>query len=280
LGIAVFVFCIISTVVVAGVIVFFIVSKSRAGKNFTNDEVRKQRDYLKFLTNQLTHANKELEAFCYSVSHDLRAPLRSINGFSKVLLEDYADKLDEQGKNYLQRIIAASQRMGQIIEGLLNLSRVTHAEIHQERVDLSVLANTIAAELRQMQQDRCVEFIIGEGLVTRGDPQLLSIVLENLLGNAWKFTGKCLQAKIEFGITWYDGKPAYFVRDNGVGFDMAFAGKLFGVFQRLHSATEFEGTGIGLAIVQRIIHRHGGQIWAEGAVNQGATFYFTISSLT
>lgn len=280
MGIAVFVVCVISTAIVTGVTVSFVVSKSRADKNFTNDEVRKQRDYLEFLTNQLTHANKELEAFCYSVSHDLRAPLRSINGFSKVLLEDYADKLDVQGKNYLQRIIAASQRMGQIIEGLLNLSRVTHAKIDQKRVDLSVLANTIVAELRQAQQDRCVEFVIGEGLIAHGDPQLLYVALENLLGNAWKFTRKCPQAKIEFGITQYDGKPAYFVRDNGVGFDMAFAGKLFGAFQRLHSATEFEGTGIGLAIVQRIIHRHGGQIWAEGAVDRGATFYFTIASLT
>lgn len=279
MGIAVFVVCIVSTAVVTGGIVFFVVSKAGAGKGLTNDEVRKQRDYLESLTSRLTDANKELEAFCYSVSHDLRAPLRSINGFSKVLLEDYADKLDEEGKNCLQRIVAASRRMGQIIEGLLNLSRVTHVELHQKRVDLSVLANAIAGELRQTRQDRHVEFLIGEGLVAYGDPQLLYIVLANLLGNAWKFTGNRSHAKIEFGTTQYDGKPVYFVRDNGVGFDMTFAGKLFGAFQRLHPATEFEGTGIGLAIVQRIIHRHGGQIWAEGRVGQGATFYFTVASL-
>ncbi len=245
----------------------------------TDDELIKQRDHLEYLTNQLIQANKELEAFCYSVSHDLRAPLRSIDGFSKVLMEDYADQLDERGKNYLQRIIAASQRMRQIIEGLLILSRVTHTEIRQKRIDLTALANNIAEELRQTQPDRNVEFVIDEGLIAHGDPQLLRITLENLLGNAWKFTMKRPYAKIEFGITQYGEKPVYFVRDNGVGFDMAFVGKLFGAFQRLHSVTEFDGTGLGLAIVQRIIHRHGGQIWAEAEVDKGAVFYFTIASL-
>jgi PAS domain S-box-containing protein len=241
------------------------------------EELRKQRDHLEYLTSQLTVSNKELEAFCYSVSHDLRAPLRSINGFCKALMEDYPDKLDTQGKNYLQRVNAASQRMGQLIDDLLNLSRITRSEMRRKTVDLSALAKKIATELREAQPERQAEFIIAEKLIAYGDPQLLRIVLTNLLGNAWKFTGKRPRARIEFGVTKHDGKPVYFVRDNGDGFDMAFVNKLFGAFHRLHSTTEFEGTGIGLATVQRIIHRHGGQIWAEGAVDQGATFYFTFT---
>lgn len=241
------------------------------------NELRKQRDRLQHLTTQLTTVNKELEAFCYSVSHDLRAPLRSIDGFSKALMEDYADKLNAEGKNYLQRVCGASQRMGQLIDDLLNLSRITRNEIRRKTFGLSELVETIAAELQEKQPERHVEFVITNGLVVNGDPQLLRIGIENLLSNAWKFTRKHLQARIEFGVTEYEGKPAYFVRDNGVGFDMNYASKLFGAFQRLHSTTEFEGTGIGLATVQRIIHRHGGRIWAEGVVDQGATFYFTIT---
>lgn len=240
------------------------------------DELREQRDHLEYLASQLTAANRELEAFSYSVSHDLRAPLRSINGFCNTLMEDYAGMLDAQGKNYFQRVCAASQYMGQLIDDLLNLSRVTRSEMCRETVNLSALAKTIAQELRETQPGRKVEFVITHELVTSGDPNLLRIAFKNLLSNAWKFTRKRPHASIEFGITQGNEKPMYFIRDNGAGFDMAFVNKLFGAFQRLHSSTEFEGTGIGLAIVQRIIHRHGGRIWAEGDVDKGATFYFTI----
>ncbi len=236
----------------------------------------KQRDHLEYLTNRLTAANKELEAFCYSVSHDLRAPLRSVNGFCKALMEDYSDKLDAQGKNYLQRAMAASKFMGQLIDDLLNLSRITRSEMKCKKVDLSVLAKAVVSELQETEPERQAEFLIDEKLVVNGDPHLLQIALRNLLGNAWKFTRKRPRARIEFGVKPCDGKQVYFVRDNGAGFDMAFVNKLFGAFQRLHSTTAFEGTGIGLATVQRIIHRHGGRIWAEGAVDQGATFYFMI----
>ncbi|KCZ71445.1 PAS domain S-box [Candidatus Methanoperedens nitroreducens] len=227
-------------------------------------------------TAQLKAVNSELEAFSYSVSHDLRAPLRSIDGFSQALLEDYSEKLDPQGKDYLQRVRAASQRMSQLIDDLLALSRVTRREMKRERVDLSSLAKNIAGELKRREPGRKVEFIIAPGLVVNGDAPLLQIVLENLLGNAWKFTSKNKTSKIEFGITEHEGKPAYFVRDNGVGFDMAYADKLFTPFQRLHAATEFPGTGIGLATVKRIIQRHGGQVWAQGKVGEGATFYYTL----
>jgi len=227
-------------------------------------------------TTQLQAVNKELEAFAYSVSHDLRAPLRSIDGFSQVLLEDYASKLDEEGKDYLQRVRSASQRMAELIDDILNLSRLTRSEMRRETVDLSALAQAIATELRQSQPERQVEFIITPGLATKGDAHLLRVALENLLDNAWKFTNKRSPARIEFGYAETNGQSAYFVRDNGVGFDMAYADKLFGAFQRLHSSNEYEGTGIGLATVQRIIHRHGGNIWAESAVDQGATFYFTL----
>ncbi len=227
-------------------------------------------------TTQLQAVNKELEAFAYSVSHDLRAPLRSIDGFSQVLLEDYAGRLDEEGKDYLQRVRSGSQRMAELIDDILSLSRVTRGEMQREMVDLSTLAQTIATELQQSQPERQVEFIITPGLVTQGDAHLLWAALENLLGNAWKFTRGQPRARIEFSSAETDGQSAYFVRDNGVGFDMAYADKLFGAFQRLHSPSEFEGTGIGLATVQRIIHRHGGNIWAESAVDQGATFYFTL----
>jgi len=227
-------------------------------------------------TAQLEAANRELEAFSYSVSHDLRAPLRSIDGFSQALLEDCADKLNQEGKNYLHRVRAASQRMTQLIDDLLNLSRVTRSPVHREKVDLSAIARSIIAELKRAEPERQVEVRIAEGLTAICDGRLLRIVLENLLGNAWKFTSKRPSAKIEFGVTESGGKRVYFVRDNGAGFDMAYANKLFGAFQRLHSVNEFPGTGIGLATVQRIIHRHGGRVWAEGATGQGATFYFVI----
>ncbi len=227
-------------------------------------------------TAELAAVNKELKTFAYSASHDLRAPLRSIAGFSQALLEDYADKLDAEGLDYLHRVQAAAQRMGQLIDDLLKLSRVTRAEMRRETVDLSQMARTIAEELRKAQPERQVEFVIAEGLIAHGDAHLLQVALANLLDNAWKFTSKKPHARIEFGSTQHGGERVYFVRDNGAGFDMAYVGKLFGAFQRLHSTAEFEGTGVGLATVQRIIHRHGGRVWAEGAVKQGATFYFTL----
>jgi signal transduction histidine kinase len=227
-------------------------------------------------TTQLAAANKELEAFSYSVSHDLRAPLRSIDGFSLALLDDYADRLDEEGKVHLQRIRAATQRMGMLIDDLLNLSRMTRAEIRKDTVDLSSLARSVAEGLQEAQPERRIDFRIEDRLEAKADPRLVRVVLENLLGNACKFTSKRSSACIEFGKTHQNGNSAYFVRDNGAGFDPAYANRLFGAFQRLHGATEFPGTGIGLATVQRIIHRHGGQIWAEGAVDKGATFYFNL----
>ena len=228
-------------------------------------------------TAQLTAANRELEAFSYSVSHDLRAPLRAIDGFSQALVEDYAGRLDDQADDYLQRVRAATQRMGQLIDDLLRLSRVTRAEMRHVPVDLSTLAAEIVAELRKSAPQRTVETVIAPGLTTRGDPALLRVMLENLLGNAWKFTGRTEGARIEFAATRGDnGEPLFRVRDNGAGFDMTYVDKLFGTFQRLHSPDEFPGTGIGLATVQRVVHRHGGHIHAEGAPGGGATFTFTL----
>lgn len=227
-------------------------------------------------TNQLEYANKELEAFSYSVSHDLRAPLRSIDGFSIALLEDYMDKLDEQGKNYLHRVRTASQHMEHLIDDILNLSRVMRTEMQRLPVDLGSLAQSIADELSRNEPDRKVTFTITPGMMIEADRNLMGIVLENLIDNAWKFTSKHPTAKIEIGSMLRDGRQVYFVRDDGDGFDMAYAGKLFGAFQRMHTPDEFKGTGIGLATVRRIIHRHGGQVWAEAEKDKGATFYFTI----
>jgi PAS domain S-box-containing protein len=227
-------------------------------------------------TAQLETANKELEAFSYSVSHDLRAPLRSIDGFSQALLRGNADQLDEKGKHYLTRVRGATQRMEQLIDDLLNLSRVTRGEMRREQVDLGMIAKTVAAELKHVFPERPVDFFIAPDLLTEGDTRLLRVLLENLLQNAWKFTSKHSQAKIELGATELDGRKTFYVRDDGAGFDMNYADKLFAPFQRMHSQKEFEGTGIGLATVQRIIQRHGGRVWAEGAVDQGATFYFQL----
>jgi len=228
-------------------------------------------------TAQLETANRELEAFASSVSHDLRAPLRAMSGFSHLLLEYYGEKLDEQGRHYLQRMDQVSQRMGKLIDDLLSLSRLTRVEMRRERVDLSAMARGIGAELREREPGREVEFVVGERLSAQGDAQLLRVVLENLIGNAWKFTAKHPRARIEFGRLVHRGKSVYFVRDDGVGFDMAYVEKIFGAFQRLYPSTEFEGSGIGLATVERIITRHGGQVWAEGEVDKGATFYFTLT---
>jgi signal transduction histidine kinase len=225
----------------------------------------------------LEAANRELETFSYSVSHDLRAPLRSIEGFSQVLIEDYSDKLDEEGVGYLGRVKSASRRMSELIDDLLQLSRVTRAPMERSEVDLSSLSRVIVAELEREYPDRKVETVIRQTPKTRGDERLLRVVLENLLGNAWKFTARNREgSKIEFGSISKDGATVFYVRDDGAGFEMAYSKKLFGAFQRLHTEDEFEGTGVGLATVARIIHRHGGEVWAEGEVGKGATFYFTL----
>jgi len=220
-------------------------------------------------------ANRELEAFSYSVAHDLRAPLRGMNGFAQVLLDTYRDKLDAEGQDWLAEILLNAKKMGELIDGLLSLARVARGELNPERVDLSAIAREAASRLRASEPARTVEIVVQDGLGADVDIRLARALLENLLGNAWKFTGQAPAARIELGATVRDGAPAFFVRDNGAGFDMAFAAKLFAPFQRLHSATEFPGTGIGLATAQRIVHRHGGRIWAEGVVDVGASFYFT-----
>ena len=235
---------------------------------------------LKNTNRRLEGVNKELEAFSYSVSHDLRAPLRTIDGFSRILLEDYERSLDKEGRDYLGRVRNASQHMGYLIDDLLNLSRVTRSPLRREEVNLSELVSGVARELRESDPDREAEFTIKKDVTDWGDDSLLLVALKNLLGNAWKFTRNEPVARIEFGVReGHSNHPAdtvYYIRDNGAGFDMTYADKLFGAFQRLHGAQEFEGTGIGLATVQRIVHRHGGRVWAEGAVGKGATFYFTL----
>lgn len=227
-------------------------------------------------TTELTAVNRELEAFAYSVSHDLRAPLRAIDGFSQALLEDYLPRLDGQGQDYLRRVQAASRRMGQLINDLLKLSRLTRGEMNYEPIDMSLIARGLAVELQKQDPHRQVEFHIQPNMVVTGDGRLIHIALENLLGNAWKFTAKTPQASIEFNCKYIDDTLTYFVKDNGAGFDMTYVDKLFGAFQRLHASHDYEGSGIGLVTVQRIIHRHGGRIWAEGQVGHGASFYFTL----
>ncbi len=239
-------------------------------------EAKRTQDALARARDALEASNSELESFSYSVAHDLRAPLRSIDGFSRALWEDYEDKLDASGKEFLRFVRESAQQMAQLIDDLLALSRVTRSEFRREPVDLGAIARATVDRLERSHPDRRVTVSIHEGLRDMGDPRLLSIALDNLLGNAWKFTGKRAEPRIEFGRAAHEGNRAYFVRDNGVGFDMAFSNKLFGVFQRLHSVSEFEGTGIGLATVQRVVRRHGGRVWAEGAVDRGAVFFFTL----
>jgi signal transduction histidine kinase len=230
------------------------------------------------LAGRLERKNRELEAFSYSVSHDLRAPLRGIYGLSQVLLEDYAGRLDETGEDLLRRIRTATQRMGELIDALLQLSRLGRAELRRDRVDLSSIAQSVAAELAKKDPDRQVAVRIQDGLVAEADYRLMRIALENLLGNAWKFTANASEAVIELGSEQRADMTVFFVRDNGAGFDMTHVDKLFRPFQRLHADADFPGTGIGLATVHRIIDRHGGRVWAEGMATQGATFYFTIPS--
>ena len=228
------------------------------------------------LMEELERKNNELEAFSYSVSHDLRAPLRSIDGFSNALLEDYAAQLDQRGLDYLRRVLAATNRMGNLIDDLLELSRVGRAELLRRRVDLSKLAHNVASELSRANPGREVEVSIADGVDASADPRLMQVVFENLLGNAWKFTASVPKAAIEFGEARLDGTLAYFIRDNGAGFDMNYASKLFAPFQRLHKEADFPGTGIGLATVHRIVERHGGRVWAQAEVNHGAAFFWTL----
>ncbi len=228
-------------------------------------------------TAELEAANKELESFAYTVSHDLRAPLRSIEAFSRAIEEEKAEGLDGTGKDYLRRVRTSAQNMSQLIEAMLRLSRLTRGELSRVSVNLSVLATHIAEELKRAEPERRVEFIIADGLTAEGDRTMLNAVINNLMRNAWKFTGNNPKAKIEVWSCRKDGKTTFFVRDDGAGFDMNYVSKMFMPFQRLHPASEFPGIGIGLATVQRIIHRHGGTIWAEGEVGRGATFYFTLN---
>jgi signal transduction histidine kinase len=231
---------------------------------------------LRLRTAELEMANKEMETFSYSVSHDLRNPLGVVDGYSEALLTAYGDKLDQKGRDCLHRVRAVTAQMAQLIDDLLQFSLARRAELRHDAVDLSALAETVVAELRQVDPGRQVTIAVAPGLTANGDRGLLRVVLRNLLGNAWKFTRTQPQPRIDLGAAHQDGTVAYFVRDNGVGFDMARADKLFGAFQRLHDLREFPGTGIGLATVQRIVQRHGGRVWAEAAVGKGATFYFTL----
>jgi len=243
------------------------------------EEIRKLNtdlaERVRLRTAELQTSNKELEAFCYSVSHDLRAPLRGINGFSQSLIEDYTGKLDATGVQYLDRIRLGCQRMGQLIDDLLKLSRLSRSEMQWMPVNLSQIAQAVSDELRSTAPERAVEFKIANGINAVGDPALLRVALSNLLANAWKFTGKDSNPVIEFG-TRSEGRTSYFVRDNGVGFDMAYSDKLFQPFQRLHGMKEFPGTGIGLATVERVVRRHGGRVWADAVPGGGATFFFTL----
>jgi light-regulated signal transduction histidine kinase (bacteriophytochrome) len=248
------------------------------GYREANDELQRLNEKLARQRDDVEIINQELESFSYSVSHDLRAPLRSIDGFSQALLEDCADVLDENGRRHLGHVRAAAQDMARLIDDLLRLARVARADMTRTDVDMSALARQIVARLQVGAPGRRVEFVAHDRVHGMGDAPLLAVLLENLLGNAWKFTSKRAGAHIEFGLTEPDGRLVYFVRDDGAGFDMAYASKLFGTFQRLHAARDFEGTGIGLATVQRIARRHGGQVWAEGEVDRGAIFYFTLGA--
>jgi len=227
-------------------------------------------------TAQLENANKELESFSYSVSHDLRSPLRGIDGFSLALLEDYHDKLDETGRDYIDRIRTATLKMDRLIDSLLRLSRISRIEMNFEEVNLSFIVQEIANSLTETDSSRNVSFLIPENIITSGDPNLLKIVFENLLSNAWKFTSRNDTTVIEFGTLKENSKTVYYIRDNGVGFDMKYVDKLFSAFQRLHSEKEYPGVGVGLSTVQRIIRRHHGDIWAKSQLNEGTTFYFTL----
>jgi light-regulated signal transduction histidine kinase (bacteriophytochrome) len=228
---------------------------------------------------ELEQANQELEAFCYSVSHDLRAPLRAIDGFSKLLIETYGDRLDAEGHRYLNRVRAGTHKMSILIEDLLDLSRIGRAPLRKESIDLSELARNVIADLREKDPSRQVTVEIAAGLTARGDTRLINVVLVNLLDNAWKFTAKTAEARIIVGQKNNETETVFFIQDNGAGFDMAYADKLFAPFRRLHLESEFEGTGIGLATVLRVVARHGGRIWADSALEKGTTFFFTLEGI-
>ncbi len=259
---------------VAGIVVF---SEDITERKRAEDEIKRLNEDLLKRNEELEFANKELESFIYSVSHDLRGPLRAISGFSEIVMKDIANKIDEKGKRYLSRIHVSTEKMSRLIDDLLNLSRISRQEIQRKEVNMSAIAASIVTDLREVHPGRSVEVDIKEGLTVFADTGLIEIVLSNLLGNAWKFTAKTERALIEFGNLEQDGKIIYYVRDNGVGFDQKYVGKMFWPFHRLHSESEFEGTGIGLAIVDRIISRHGGKVWAEGAEGKGATLYFSLT---
>jgi light-regulated signal transduction histidine kinase (bacteriophytochrome) len=263
-----------------GVSVFFQDVTARKLAEHKREQIQEELERrVQIRTADLQATLAELEAFSYSVSHDLRAPLRSLDGFSQALLEDYEDKLEYDGKMYLERIRANAQKMAQLIDALLQLSRVTRSELNPVSVDLSAIVKQISADLSAANTARSCHFVIERGVTAEADPKLIEAALQNLLQNAWKFTSRCEKPRIEFGATIQRGVPACFIRDNGAGFDMRYGDKLFVAFQRLHDVRDFEGTGIGLATVSRIFKRHGGNIWAEGAPNKGATFYFTLRGL-
>jgi PAS domain S-box-containing protein len=253
-------------------VVFFDITERKK----TEADVLKLSEEMATRNRELESVNKELEAFIYSISHDLRAPIRTMSGFAKIMSEDYAGKLDATGQDYLNRILKGSAKSIQLIDDLLHLSKISRQELDRAETDLSKRASKVVEQLREMNQVRNVEVIVQEGLTASVDPRLIELVLTNLLGNAWKFTSRKEKGRIEFGSMQKDGKTVYYVRDNGAGFDMTYSNKMFWPFHRLHADKDFEGTGIGLTIVERIIHRHGGKVWAEGEVGQGATVYFTL----
>lgn len=250
-------------------------------KMLVEETYRKANEELEIKVQERTHAlmeaNKELEAFSYSVSHDLRAPLRSMDGFSKALLTQYADQLDERGKDYLNRVRESAQKMGDLIDGMLILSRLGRKEIRREKVDLSSMCRDIIEELKKNETQRQVVVTIAKGLTAEADPALMFAAMENFLENAWKYTSQKQAAEISVGSFVENGEEVFFVKDNGAGFDMLYSDKLFGAFQRLHNANDFPGTGIGLVTIKRILERHGGRVWAQGEEGKGATFYFTFS---
>lgn len=248
------------------------------GVGFDISELKQVEETLRQRTIDLDLANKELEAFAYSVTHDLRTPLRTLEAFSRMLAQDYGGKLDQTGRHYLDLLRNGASRMAQMIDDFLNLYRISHTTVDRTWVNLSAMARSIMAELKAAEPDRLVDFRIGQTRMAHVDPALFRIALGNLLGNAWKFTGKRALATIEFGETTRDGQLVYFVRDNGVGFDMAYVDKLFNPFERLHGSDQFPGNGIGLATLRRVIDRHGGRVFAEGAVDRGATFFFSLEA--
>jgi light-regulated signal transduction histidine kinase (bacteriophytochrome) len=246
-------------------------------RRMAEENINKLNTVLQHNLNELAYTNKVLEAFTYSVSHDLGAPLRSITGFAKILVEDYQGRLDAQGDDYLARIQNNSEKMEERIKALLHLTKISRQELERTQVDLSRVASKIAFELRETDSTRSIEVVIAEGLTAFADLSLTKIALSQLFENAWKFTSKTDNPRVEFGSIERDGKTVYYMKDNGAGFDQGFAEKLFLPFQRLHTEQEFEGTGIGLAIAERVIRRHGGKIWAEGKTNEGAAFFFTLN---